>query len=178
MILVHTSHLHNISFASHFDSCTHCHYAPLSIHKVFTALQCGFGGAAHLMGNATKFVPGLIKPRVGGGRGQKPKSKAWIFMPIALIELSGQPDEDLRDVWPKLFRFWFCVSRLWHCHEDWKGRGRTNQSGSDAADSLNCTHPLIAGKKTISSWNKNDQHVHWGRQLGWVPMPDYCSDSI
>ena len=59
--------------------------APLSIHKVFTALQCGFGGAAHLMGNATKFVPGLIKPWVGGGRGQKPKSKACIFMPIALM---------------------------------------------------------------------------------------------
>ena len=31
---------------------------------------------------------------------------------------------------------------------------RANRSGSDAADSLNCTHPLIAGKKTIWSWKK------------------------
>ena len=65
------------------------------------------------MGNATKFVPGLIKPREGGGRGQKPKSKACIFMPIALM---GGFDHVLililRIKWPAWWRFERCVTEI------------------------------------------------------------------
>ena len=36
---------------------------------------------------------------------------------------------------------------------------------------LNCTHPLITGKK-VNQFEAgiNNQHVHWGKHLGWVEL--------
>ena len=110
MILVHTSHLHNISFASHFDSCTHCRSSLHSQSVHCTAMWVWGCGSSD--GECDQICPRADQAL--GGRRKRTEAKIQSLHFHANCFNGGDHVLILilRIKWPAWWRFERCVTEI------------------------------------------------------------------